>query len=75
MTAARKREPRPHRELISQDELMTWLKISQRAKLEAWLKAESVPFFHTSGGLCTTVEAVNEALRVEKHRARANIEF
>lgn len=68
----RKREPRPHRELVNQSELMTWLGIWQRPKLEAWLKENNVPFYHAPGGvICTTAEAINEGLRVASHRVRA----
>lgn len=72
MNAARQREPRPHRELINQDELMTWLEIWQRPKLETWLKDNGVPYYHVPGGvICTTAEAINEGLRVASYRARA----
>lgn len=53
-------------QLLNTEDLVAWSGIEQRAALRRWLEAEPYPIPYKltpKGVICTTLEAVTEALR------------
>lgn len=67
----------PHPELLDEPTLKAWLKFNRRADLEKYLRSRGVPILYGRGGaICTTLRAINQALRVDGIEQRVNnIEF
>lgn len=50
--------------MISEDQLLNWTRYKKAGHLEAWLKKNGIRYFTgCNGTICTTEEAVNEALK------------
>ena len=65
----------PNQHLLSEPDLMNWLGCKRRAALEKYLREHGVRVIYGPGGrICTTLEAVNEAL-VGRKAAGDEIEF
>lgn len=64
-----------HSGLLTQDELMEWLNIHQRSRLEARLRELRIPYVYgREKTLCTTLSAVNDAI-IGREYPQDDIEF
>lgn len=51
--------------LVSQEDIMEWSGFNQPGRLESWLIKKNIQYFRgCNGKICTTTEAVNEALKL-----------
>lgn len=50
--------------ILEEEQLLHWTGFEQPGRLKSWLIEKEIPYFAGCGGrICTTTEAVNEALK------------